>query len=144
MAQRDLHSGKRAGDEMAISDYMHFKYKRDARGEDGLHIDCWGLVRLIWENELGKPTLPLFSGAITPRMQTRCYSEFPDHGLIECQPKHGAIASCIQSTLCTHVGIVIEIDGELRVIDIQNGSPVAIHQISRFSRKFTKVVFHDY
>lgn len=129
---------------MAISDYMHYRYVRDARGEDGETIDCWGLVRLVWENEIGKPALPMFSGTMNPREQTRHYQELNDYGIFGgCEPKHGAIAACFQSRLCTHVGIVLDIDGVLWVMDINEGSPVSLHPLRKFCQKFTQVIFYD-
>lgn len=128
---------------MAINDYMHFSYVRDARGEDGETIDCWGLVRVVWEREFGKSPLPMFSGTMNPRDQTRHCAELGSHGIKGCEPRNGAIAACFQSSLCTHVGIVIESDGAMWVMDINEGSPVAIHPIRKFCQKFTKVVFYD-
>lgn len=128
---------------MAISDYMHYTYVRDARGEDGKTIDCWGLVRLVWERELGKPQLPLFSGVMNPKEFTRYYEDAKS-GFTGCEPSHGVIAACFQSRLCTHVGIVLEIDGQLRVLDINENQPVAHHPLRKFCQKFTTVIFYDY
>lgn len=127
---------------MAINDYMHYRYVRDARGHDGETIDCWGLVRLVWENEFGKSPLKIFSGVMTPRELSKKYDS---ERLVfnECYPKNGAIAACFKSRICVHVGIVVDVDGELRVLDINEGSPVSHHSIRKFKNKFTRVIFYD-
>jgi cell wall-associated NlpC family hydrolase len=84
--------------------------------------DCWGLVRLVRESIRGD-LLPSY-GSISPRNKeglTTAALEVVDSRSFterqESEVRPGAIATCWRGPLCLHVGIVIEADGRMAVLE---------------------------
>lgn len=129
---------------MAINDYIQkIKYKLHGRGP--VFCDCWGFVRLVWAEHFGKHELPLFSGVTAGAIKeiTRAKTTLPKFGLQVVDVKDGAIAAAMQGGLCTHVGIVVKIDGRLWVLDCDVSTDVSMRRVSDFEKEFSQVIYYD-
>lgn len=117
-------------------------------GRDPAHgLDCWGMVRAIRHHVLGLALLPTLD-ALQPgqlRKIDRASSALPGlHGFeVATLPKHGAIAAAWQGSLCIHVGIVLLIDGALRVVDTDKGVGARICPVGSFEARFTRVAYYE-
>lgn len=81
-------------------------------------LDCWGIVRIVYFRIHGV-RLPMLDRlrAHSLREKTLAHRDMIDR-LSKTKPTHGAIAAAITGKLCEHVGIVINVCGDLRVLEI--------------------------
>lgn len=125
-----------------LSKYLSATYEDGARGPD--RYDCWGLVRAVRHELLGLPLLPSF-GAVRntmPAAFTRAYEE--QAALMEeCQPEPGAIAAVFRGRIVIHVAVVIEVDGDLAVLEIRNDRTSARWlRIPDFESRYLRVIYY--
>ena len=129
---------------MTLDELLRVPYERNARGPQAL--DCWGQVRLARLHLFGRPLLPAFcdvaSGDVRA-MTKEVVRAASAAGFAPCDPRPGAIATAWQGRTCPHVGIVVDIDGRLRVLDTNVGAGPRLHTLAGFAASFTKVVFYD-
>ena len=120
--------------------YRRWVYEDGARGPD--RIDCWGLVREV-RHDMGYPWLPSFSECrnTDPRGFTRAYEQQAAHMEVG-PPEHGAIATAFRGRICVHVGIVVEVDSRLTVLDINPGRGVGIEPLPDFEARFFEVLYY--
>lgn len=120
--------------------YRRWVYEDGARGPD--RIDCWGLVREV-RHDMGYPWLPSFSECrnTDPRGFTRAYEQQAAHMEVG-PPEHGAIAAAFRGRICVHVGIVVEVDSRLTVLDINPGRGVGREPIPDFEARFFEVLYY--
>ena len=129
---------------MTLDDFLRTRYVKYGRVAPDL--DCWGLVRLAKVDLFGGRLLPSF-GQIDPmdkRSLTSATSEVREQGgFVEVQPRPGAIATAWRASLCVHVGIVIDVDGMLWVLETDEGVGPSLTRISTFESRYTRVIFYD-
>lgn len=119
----------------------HAVYVDGGRGPT--EFDCWGLTRHVRAEHLGQRLLPSYGDLrnTDPRQFTRAYrTEAAIMG--ECSAEHGSIAAVLVGTICTHVGLVIATDGQLRILEInpQRGARfIALHS---WQRDHVRVTYH--
>jgi hypothetical protein len=147
MASAVVHNRKRAWVEIPVKDewlshYLFARYVDGARGDSGAY-DCWGLVREVRHKIYGKRLLPS-CGAIRktmPREFTKAY-EAEAASMEVCEPEPGAIAAVFTGRLMLHVGVVVELEGRLAVLDINEKSGARWQRIPAFEAPFSKVVYY--
>lgn len=120
--------------------YRAWQYEDGARGP--VRIDCWGLVREV-RADMGYPWLPSFAECrnTDPRGFTRAYekqAEQMDPGPAE----PGAIAAAFRGRICVHVGIVVDIESRLLVLDINPGRGVGVEPLADFEARYAEVVYY--
>lgn len=123
-----------------IERYLETRYKDGGRGPD--EYDCHGLVRAVRHELFGKPLLPSY-GAISPqdkRSMTRIAAA-EAAALAPCGPQPGAVAICFQRQLCLHVGIVVELDGRIGVLEAHHTRGVGWRPIRSFEREYQRVEY---
>lgn len=127
---------------MTLAELLQVPYQRNARGPEAL--DCWGQVRMARQSLFGKALLPPFSDVASGDVRAMTKEVLrAAAGFMPCEAKPGAIATAWQGRTCPHVGIVVEIDGRLRVLDTNVNAGPRLHTLSGFAASFTKVVFYD-
>lgn len=107
-------------------------------------LDCWGLALAV-RAELGFPVLGDASTACrdVPLEMVREYQRISD-GLKVGEPKVGGLAAVFKGRAFVHVGVVVEADSRLCVLEINPDSGCRIMPIHRFLETYYKVVFyHD-
>lgn len=109
-------------------------------------IDCWGLTILARHEMFGLPMLSSFGEVrhSNPRAFQRAYHSQVQAALEECRPFPGAIAAALHGDLCVHVGLVVEREGRLQVLEINPGTQARIVRLQDFRDRdiFTKVIFY--
>lgn len=120
--------------------YRRWVYEDGARGP--VKIDCWGLVREV-RHDMGYAWLPSFSECrnTDPRGFTRAYEQQAQE-MQTGAPEPAAIAAAFRGRICVHVGIVVPIDGQLKVLDINPGRGVGVEALSDFEARFAEVLYY--
>lgn len=123
-----------------INRYLMAPYKEGGRGP--VYFDCWGLCIEVRSKVFGLPMLPSLGrvGKGQVKENTAAYNELR-HGMVECSPKPGAIAAVLRGKLCLHVGVVVELDGRLKVLDTNPGG-ASISTTSDFGATYPCVVYY--
>ncbi len=125
---------------MTLNDYIGMEYEDGARGPE--KFDCWGLTRAIRHEYLGLPLLPSFGHVrnTMPREFTKSYKAVAKT-MTRCEPEIGAIAAVFRGKICVHVAVVVEIDGDLAVIEINPDTNCRWLRIPDFERRYLKVIY---
>lgn len=123
-------------------------YLNNARYVDGgrgpIEFDCWGLVREVRAKYMGRELLPVYGDLRNdnPRAFTKAYRTE------SCKLKrglaaHGAIAAVMVGGICVHVAIVVEIDSELKILEINPDKGARIVRLSDWLHSHLKVTYHN-
>lgn len=126
----------------AINAWLRIPYRDYGRGEDG--SDCWGLVRIV-RRALRGDLLPAY-GAVDPddkAAMTAVAGQVIGAGFAEVAPQVGALAAVWRGPLCLHVGIVIEAEGRLAVLETNRATGPRWLRIKDFESRYPRVTYHD-
>lgn len=126
-----------------LSPYLSTKYEDGGRGPVG--HDCWSLTRIARHELYGLPLLPSYAG-IHPddkaSLTSGCLEEMRA-SLKPCEAKPGAIATAWRGKMCVHIGLCVDKDGRLSVLETNRHTGPRCIPIKRFERAHTKVVYLD-
>ena len=125
-----------------VNRYLETRYVDGGRGPTD--YDCWGLVRQVRHIELGFPLLPEYGSLrnTSPRDFTRAYRR-ESRSLRECGPEHGAIAAVLIGDICTHVAVVLEYDGQFKILEINPTRGPRFLPLDKWLRDHNRVTFHN-
>ena len=129
-----------------LEQYLFARYVDGGRGEvvGGVReYDCWGLALAVRQELLGLPPLP-DAGVISRhrlRESAKSYRVYAEL-LPEGSAIPGAIAAVMSGELCTHVGVVLELDGMLAVLEINPHSGCRWLRVADFERAYYRVKYH--
>jgi hypothetical protein len=123
-----------------VNKYLACPYLDGGRTSAGL--DCWGQLLLV-RAELGCRPLPSLGGVTrhTIRTMGSRYTEV-SNGLQVCQPEPGAIAAVFRGALFVHVGVVVDIEGRLAVLETNPASGARWLRVPEFLSLYYKVIFY--
>lgn len=126
-----------------INDYLDSAVYVDG-GRGPIEYDCWGLVRDVRALHLGRGALPLYGELRNdnPRAFTKAYRREAAK-LKECEAKHGAIAAVMIGKTCAHVAVVLELGGELWILEINPEKGTRKVRLESWLRDHVQVTFHD-
>jgi len=129
-----------------LDDYLFAEYEDGANGEivnGRRRYNCWTLACAVRQEVLGLPPLP-DAGVISRhrlRESAKSYRVYAD--LLPDGPAvPGALAAVMSGELCTHVGVVLELDGMLAVLEINPKSGCRWLRIADFERTYYRVKYH--
>lgn len=113
-------------------------------GRGPLEYDCWGLVREVRALHLDRKALPVYGELRNdnPRAFTKAYRA-ESAKLHQCEPRHGAIAAVMIGNTCAHVAVVLELDGELWILEINPEKGPRKVRLESWLRDHLQVTFHD-
>ena len=126
-----------------MADYLVIPYVDGGRNEKGL--DCWGLVRDVLHSHFEHPLFKSF-GNVHPDNKKAMHSSF-EYVVPEFKPSKiepGTVAAGLRNNCLIHVGVVVFIDGRLKVLHTSRRHGVALNTIREFNRLFPQVVFYQY
>lgn len=129
---------------MMLDKYLSVKYAHNGNGEDGVH-NCWSLVRLARSELFGLPMLPDFSSisATDKKALTESMIAVRDeNGFKEVSAKAGAIATAFRGSLCVHLGLVVEADGRLWILEIDEPTGACLTPTGKFESRYAKVIYY--
>lgn len=117
--------------------FMRCQYREG--GREYPELDCYGLVIAV-RAHLGLSELPDYREIRKgPGMHDAVSAEIPN--FTRCSPQPGAIAICWHRSLARHIGIVIEVDKQLRVMEINPGKNVTLPTVPAFEQRYRRVEF---
>ena len=125
-----------------ITDFLRARYVEG--GRQWPDVDCWGLVIHARHVLFGLPLLSDW-GSVTRKTSfdmQRAYRKQVKDCLESCSPMPGSIAAVMKGSLCTHVGLVIEADGRLAVLDINPERLPSITRLDRFEARYLRVIYY--
>lgn len=115
-------------------------------GRETPNLDCWGLARLARHHLFGRELLPAYD-TIDPgdkaSLTKAALLEREVGGFLECEPRPGAIALAWRGGECVHIGVVVETDGRLWVLETEEGVGPTLTRVPVFERSFAQVVYYD-
>lgn len=123
-----------------MNKYLRVPYKEGGRTLEAL--DCWGLALAV-RADLGLPALPDDPQAIKgngPAIALQ-FRQIADSLERDCV-RQGALAAVFKGPLFVHVGVVVEADGRLWVLETNPGVGVCMRRLSDFVAAYYKVVFY--
>lgn len=122
--------------------YLRKPYADGAMGPDS--FNCWGLVRAVRHDIYGLPLLPEYGRKISPSSESQS-DYLACSGLMrECGPIVGAIAAAFRGLICVHVGLVVEYNSRLSILETNSNTGARITKIKDFERRYSKVIYyHD-
>ncbi|WP_394243880.1 nitrite transporter [Halopseudomonas laoshanensis] len=125
---------------MDLSKYTHGVHVEGGRVWP--HVDCYGLVLEV-RADMGLPAWPEW--ADTRKADGEMTDVAADFlpSLHPCEPHAGAMAVCYEGSHVTHVGVVVDVNGMLEVLDTRSCGGVKCLPLSRYRRAFNKVEFYD-
>lgn len=116
------------------------RYVRGASGENNT-FDCWGLV-VTWLAEDYALDLPALSAWVgSPEAQTEGYDALVSQFVLIPKPVTGAVACVMVGGLLEHVGIVLMIDEQLRVLHTSERRRARLDTIRNFERLHNAVEY---
>lgn len=129
---------------MTIDDFLATNYVKFGRSLPDL--DCWGLVRLARVELFNRELLPSYveidpqdkRELTTATLNVQAVGEFKEVPLTV-----GAIATAWRGRLCVHVGIVVECDGRLWVLETDEATGPALTRPQLFESRYTQVIYYD-
>lgn len=129
---------------MTIDDFLATNYVKFGRSLPDL--DCWGLVRLARVELFNRELLPSYveidpsdkRELTTATLNVQAVGEFK-----EVSMSVGAIATAWRGRLCVHVGIVVECDGRLWVLETDEATGPALTRPQLFESRYTQVIYYD-
>lgn len=124
-----------------VEQYLVCEYEDGARGPD--RYDCWGLVRHVLHAHLGGRLMPSWGHVrnTMPRLFTRAY-QAEAASMDECGPCVGAIAAVFRGAIVAHVGIVFELGGHLRVLEMNPKTGVRHLPVRDFEAPYYRVAYY--
>lgn len=131
---------------MTLDDLLSVPYVANGRLPEG--ADCYGLTRLARVHLFGKPWMPehgAVEGSNKRALTSALMAEAANYQVTK--PAPGVIATAWRGRLCTHIAIVVEIDGRLMILETKepgqgNHRPRLVN-LKHFERRFLKVVYYD-
>lgn len=127
-----------------IEKYLKTTYKRGGRGPQ--EYDCWGLVREVRHEVFGRDLLPELTDATpgNPRAITKGRNEVHcTAAVVEVPMRPGAVAEAWCGSLCVHVGVVVEVDGRLMILETDTPHGPCLTAPGLFASRYTRVMFFD-
>jgi hypothetical protein len=123
-----------------IEKYLLVSYLDGGRSMAG--HDCWGQMLAVRE-ELGCRPLPSLSGVTRHTVQAMGSEYRSISGTLEaCEPEAGAIAAVFKGKAFVHVGVVVDIDGRLGVLETNQATGPRWMRVPQFLDIYYKVIFY--
>ncbi|MFW7518236.1 nitrite transporter [Escherichia coli] len=104
-------------------------------------LDCYGVIHEV-RRDLGLPDWPVFEGVINEGSQMNDTCNSFRNKVLKCEPEEGAVAACYTAGLVTHLGIAVNVNGVLHVLEANPKRNVTILPLARFLRQYVKVEFY--
>lgn len=129
---------------MTIDDFLQTRYVK--YGREAPELDCWGLVRLARVELFGRDRLPSYVD-IDPEnkagLTASALAVKEQGGFKEVAMRPGAIVTAWRARLCVHVGIAVEADGRIWILETDGAIGPALSRPSMFGRRYTRVICYD-
>ena len=127
-----------------IDKILSSRYVKHGRELPGL--DCYGLVRLVWRDVLGKEELPSYSH-VDPDDKGLLTESAMDVkqglGFTQTDARHGVIALAWRGRKCVHIGVVLSIDDRMWVLETDDLTGPVLTDVKVFESRYSLVQYYD-
>lgn len=123
--------------------YLESRYVRG--GRTWPELDCYGLVRLARAELFGKPHLPLCTAAEPGLLREITLAVHNVAAALDMRPaacEPGAVATAWTASLCVHVGLVVEADGRLWILETDEPTGPCLTPVRAFESRYTQVIYY--
>lgn len=127
-----------------IEKYLSTTYEKGARGPK--KYDCWGMARAVRHEVFGRALLPSLDDVTPGDMRSTTKGAESIHSGIlayDVGLRAGAVAQAHIGRLCVHVGVVVDVDGMLMILETDNPFGPTLTKPALFVSRYTKVTFYD-
>lgn len=127
----------------ALEPFLRSRYVAGGRGP--VDFDCWGLVRSARQALFGGPLLPECADAkpgALPAITRSVARVAGEHGMRTDRPSPGMIATGWHGKVCAHVGLVVLVDGALRILETDKPTGPCLTRLSHFEDRYSKVAYY--
>lgn len=107
--------------------------------------DCWGLTRDAKRELFGGVMLPTCAAAVPGKLGaiTRAVGDVSGtFGLTLGACKPGSVATAWRGKLCVHVGLVVEVDGRMWVLETDVATGPCLTRVSKFEERYSRVDYY--
>ncbi|OHC12255.1 MAG: hypothetical protein A2002_09450 [Pseudomonadales bacterium GWC1_66_9] len=104
--------------------------------------NCWGLARAVRHEVYGLPLLPEYGRHVQASPHAQRDYQIQAGEMEECAPEPGSIAAVFRGPLCIHVGVVIEVEGRLAVLETNQRSGCRWLRVPDFERRWLRVIYY--
>lgn len=130
---------------MTLNDFLlNTVYVRGGRGPR--EYDCWGMTRDARAALFGWALLPTCASALPGNLKeiTRAVSLVSNEcGMVARSSAHaGHVATAWHGALCVHVGLVVEVDARMWVLETDAPTGPCLTKLSEFEERYSKVVYY--
>jgi len=126
-----------------IAGYLPVNYLDGGRDFNGM--DCWGLVRHVLHYQFN---LPLFEsyGHVNPDDKRSLTEAFTAEvkSFIPSSSKASAVAAGFRGQLLLHIGVCVEVNSQLYVLETSRKNAVALTKLRDFKRQYSRIEFYSY
>lgn len=107
-------------------------------------LNCWGLARMARHCLYGLPVLPHFNiSADDKKALTAASLDVIASHLEEIEhPEKGALVGAWRNRVCVHVGLVVEVEGRLAILDIDEKTGAKWQRVNDFKAFYPKVTYY--
>lgn len=129
---------------MTLTDYLNTRYRKGGRGPT--YYDCWGMTRAAFHSLFGGEMLPTCADALPGSISAITKSVrnvAREHAMTpQTQVRPGMIATCWHGRACVHVGLVVEADGRLWVLETDDPIGPVLTRVAEFEDRYSQVVYY--
>ena len=104
-------------------------------------LDCYGLVHEV-RADLGLEVWPLFETVIREGEKMGKFCEEFKGSVTQCKAIIGAVAACYIGGMISHLGVVVEVEGEILVAESNPKKNVTFLPVARFERQYQRVEYY--
>ena len=105
-------------------------------------LDCYGVVHEV-RRDLGLPEWPAFEGVIKEGNEMHAACTHFRENVACCEPCSGAVAACYIGGMIGHLGVVVDLNSMLYVLECNPRRNVTILPLSRFEKQYLKVEYYQ-
>ncbi len=101
------------------------------------------MVRDARHRHMGKRLLPSWGHVrnTEPKEFTRAYRAEAEHMEV-CRAEPGAIAAVMRGPICTHVALVVEVSGRLRILEINPSRGARCLPLAQWEQDHNAVIYY--
>lgn len=129
---------------MSKLDLQHYMTSRYVNGgREWPNYDCWGLVRHAFLTIHGI-SLPLYQelDADDSLRKSRHHEQLTARDLATCEPQHGAIAAVVTGRVCQHVGLCVDLLGDIYVLETDEQTGPRVVTLDKYKEDYINVRYY--
>lgn len=128
---------------MSLERFLTTRYVEGGRGPN--EYDCYGLTRDARVELFGLPLLPECADAkpgLIPVITREVARVARERRMSDASPAPGHVATAWHGRACVHVGVVVWVNGGLRILETDKPTGPCLTRLDQFEGRYSKVVYY--